>query len=72
MRCIALQLGTSCASESPTLANEMNLRGDEMNAGNEPGLGFALSYLRNIILQFALYCIINALCNIATRYELCF
>ena len=26
------QLGTSCALESPTLANEVSLRGDKMDA----------------------------------------
>jgi len=38
------QLGTSCASESPTLANEVSLRGDKMDAWNEPGTGSAFSY----------------------------
>ena len=29
---ISMQLGTSCALESPTLASEVSLRGDKMDA----------------------------------------
>ena len=39
------QLGTSCTFESPTLASEVSLRGDKINAWNEPGTGSAFSYL---------------------------
>ena len=45
---ISMQLCTSCALESPMLASEVSLRGDKMDAWNEPGTGSA-SFILHVI-----------------------